>query len=651
MSDSTQPDARVELTVCDSPAPLGDGLRWTGAWRARVGILLRSLLFWTLWSALARALFYMWHWNVVPVADRIEVLRSFVFGIRMDLSAAAYLTALQWLILVVSVGIPAPTARRVLGGSAALAITFMSLVTLTDIGTFGPWRRRLDAGIWSYLATPREAYASAESIALGPLLGVLVVVLAASWWAYTRFVRRVEASLTQPRGLHALRAGAALAMSGVLLAIPIRGGVQWTPLNESTVAFSRSEIANLGAQNATWFLLYTTIADMEGPKSNPFVTMPAADARLVVDSLFRRSSDFSPILLTIAKPNVILIIWESLTAKVVTRLGGRRGVTPQFDRWVHQGIFFDSLFASGDRSAQGLVSILSGFPSIPREAIMTRPRKAATLPQLGASMRTAGYHTSYYYGGELAFANMKAYVLNGGFDRVTGVEAFRPEERNSKWGAHDHVVLGRALRELSIAERPFFSTVFTLSSHEPFEVPGAPVFAGRDESTLFLNAHHYTDASVGRFLDLASRQPWWDSTLVVIIADHGSPLPRPVDGTNESVPDRYHIPMLWLGGALRVRDTVVHRIAASVDLAPTLLRQLGVRPDGFRWGQNILQPGTGGFAYFAYHDGFAFIDGRGWMVYDERSRQRLEQSAGAGPEHQRSGSALLQASFADYLTR
>ncbi len=266
-------------------------------------------------------------------------------------------------------------------------------------------------------------------------------------------------------------------------------------------------------------------------------------------------------------------------------------------------------------------------------------------------MRRDGYHTSYYYGGELAFANMKAYVLNGGYDRVTGVEAFAPSDRNSKWGAHDHVVLGRALGELSAEQRPFFATLFTLSSHEPFEVPVAPAFAGDDESTKFLNAHHYTDASIGQFLDLASKQPWWDSTLVVIIADHGSPLPSPVAGTVESVPDRHHIPMLWVGGALRVRDTVVHRISASVDVAPTLLGQLGVSPEGFRWGQNILQPGAGGFAYFAYNEGFTFIDPTGWLVFDERARRVIAQSSAAGRGHFRSGSALLQASFADYLTR
>jgi phosphoglycerol transferase MdoB-like AlkP superfamily enzyme len=614
---------------------------------------MRSLVFWTAWFAAARALFYAWHWDKVPKADRGLVLQSFLPGARMDLSAAAYITTLLWLLLTLTVSAPVRITRRLLLAAALVLVPFVATLTLTDIGTFGPWRRRLDAALWTYLASPREAYASAESIALGPLLGVLAVVLVLTAWAYHRVLRRPETQLRQHRGRHAVGAALSVGLTGLLLAIPVRGGLQWTPINESTVYFSRSEMANLGALNASWYLLYSTVAEQETPSTNPFVVMPEATAAAVVDSLYG-PGDGGPgqTLLRVAHPNVILIIWESFTAKVVARLGGRPGVTPEFERWSRQGILFDSVFASGDRSAQGLVSILSGFPSIPKVAIMTRPQKAATLPQLGRTLQQAGYQTSFYYGGELAFANMKAYVLGGGFDRVTGIEAFAPAERNSKWGAHDHVVLQRALSEFPGQRRPFFSTIFTLSSHEPFEVPVAPTISGGDLSAKFMNAHHYTDASIGAFLDAASRQPWWDSTLVVIIADHGSPLPEPPPGTQETVLARHHVPMLWLGGALAVRDTVVHRLTSSTDLAPTLLGEVGVDAGAFHWGRNVVRRrGAGGFVWFAHHDGFAFLDRTGWEVFDERAGRTTERSPGAGPGHRRSGSALLQATFADYLAR
>ena len=634
----------------DPTTVLGD-TEWLRSWRVRSGLLLQLVAFWVVWFAAARALFFGWFRDLIPPDSAALVAQSFLYGARMDLSAAAYVVVIPWLILTLTVAARPVIAERLLKAYAAFIVVFVSLVTMTDIGTFGPWRHRLDGSLWTYLATPREAYASASSIAVGPLFGTLGVMIVVTWLLLRRVTRRSTQALLPARGWGALPAGTATLLTGALLFIPIRGGVQWTPINESTVFFSRSEFVNMGALNPGWYLLSTSIANQKVPTSNPYVVMPVAEAQHVVDSLYAGADAPPPTLLRIARPNVILIVWESFTAQVVARLGGRPGVTPQFERLTHQGVLFDSVFASGERSAQGLLSLLSGFPSVPNEAIMTRPLKAAKLPQLGQFMRRAGYHTSYYYGGELAFANMKAYVLNGGFDRVTGIDAFAPAERNSKWGAHDHVVLGRALGELQHEARPFFATVFTLSSHEPFETPVAPTFAGSDESTQFLNAHHYTDASVGQFVDLASKQPWWDSTLVVIIADHGNVLPAPPRGATARVPDVHHIPMLWLGGALTVRDTVVHRIGASVDLAPTLLAQLGIASTGFRWGQDLLTPGRDGFAYFEYHDGFSFIDRRGWVVYDERARRAVEQSAGAGAAHLRSGSALLQASFADYLAR
>lgn len=641
-------DVRIGHAATD---PLDAATTWRQAAFSRAGILIRVLCFWTIWFAAARALFLFWFRDLIPAGDAGLVARSFLHGARIDLAAAAYLTAIVWLILTATVALRPVVARRALSICSVFVVSFVPLVTMTDIGTFGPWRRRLDGSLWTYLATPTEAYASASSIAVVPLFGMLGLLIVLTWWTYWRVVRRPERALRQPRGGHALGAGVSLVAAGALLAIPIRGGVQWTPINESTVFFSHSEFVNMAALNPGWYLLATTIAQQNVPTTNPYVTLSENDVRQVVDSLYGQAASSPTSVLRIAHPNVIVIIWESFTTKVVERLGGRRGVTPQFDRWSHQGILFDSLFASAERSAQGLVSLLSGFPSVPNEAIMTRPTKAARLPQIGQFMQRAGYHTSYYYGGELAFANMKAYLLNGGFERVTGIEAFASRERNSKWGAHDHVVLSRALEELPHEPRPFFSTIFTLSSHEPFETPVAPVFPGEDESTRFLNAHHYSDASIGQFLDSASKQPWWDSTLVVIVADHGSPLPMPAGNVEEPVPDRHHIPMLWLGGALRVRDTVVHRIGASVDLAPTLLAQLGIASTGFRWGQDMFGGSGTGFAYFDHHDGFTFIDRGGWLVYDERGARALDRSQGAGPRQLRNGRALLQATFADYLAR
>jgi phosphoglycerol transferase MdoB-like AlkP superfamily enzyme len=345
-----------------------------------------------------------------------------------------------------------------------------------------------------------------------------------------------------------------------------------------------------------------------------------------------------------------VIIWESLTAKVVQRLGGVPA-TPHLDSLIRAGVLFDRMYASGDRSAKGLVAILSGFPAEPHVQIINTPNKAARLPTLARDLRGAGYHTAFYYGGELEFANIKSYLLSGGFERIVGKGDFDPKDWNSKWGTHDHVVLRRLLRDTRAAPHPFFTTLLTLSSHEPFDVPASPAASGADEQSRFLIAHRYTDRSIAEFVRAAQRESWWDSTLIVIVADHGHRWPELPVAEAERASWQYHIPMLWLGGALAKRDTVISTIGSQTDLAPTLLAQLGLSGREYRWGKNLLASDARPFAFFAYHDGFGFVDPNGRLVYDETGRRVIEQEGAVGEPEVRSGMAYLRLSYQDYLDK
>lgn len=615
--------------------------------RFRLRVLVQIMLFWTAWFLVARAIFLAYEWRQARLLNGALEAGLWWHGLRIDLSAAAYLTVIPWLVVVLVSSRSPRIACRLLGGYFLLMLTVTSLITVADLQLFVEWRYRLDSTLIHFLRTPDEALASSASSPWMFLVLLLIALIVGSYVAAHRLVLRPL------RHLAPSRVGTVVlpALGGLMLIVPIRGGVQWTPLNPSFAYFSANDFANQAALNASWHFVHATIEAANEPTTNPYLMLSRHDARGVVDSLLARPSAAPPSVLRVARPNVILIVWESLTAKVVEGLGGRHGITPEFDRLSHDGILFDSVFASAGRTPQGLVAILSGFPAQPHEQILDSPHAAASLPMLSKDLSQAGYHTAFYYGGELEFANLKAYTTLGRFDRVVGQSEFARRDRNSKWGAHDHVVLTRAFGEMAHAPRPFFSTVLTLSSHEPFDIPVPPAFAGTGEDTLFLNAHHYADESVGRFIEAARRQPWWDSTLVIIVADHGSRRPVPDPVADERVLDRYHIPMLWLGGALAVRDTVIHTIASQTDIAETLLAQLDQPSSDFRWGSDILSRGDGGFAYFAYHDGFAFIDRRGWMVYDELAHKAVQSGAGAGLEHQRRGAAMLQVSFDDFLAR
>lgn len=578
-------------------------------------------------------------------------------GLRMDLSAAGYLTVLPALGVALGAWHPMGALGRIIRFYTWVMIAVVALLTVVDLGLFDAWGFRLDATPLQFISTPHEMLISSESAPLLRLTLILVAFLLFALLLHRLLVRSVGHDPSVPRErigfVRGLGTFAAIFVAAALLIIPIRGGLQWTPLNQSSVYFSSHEFANQAALNVGWNFFRSLTYARKAPEVNPYTEVPEREARSVLDSLVAGRDDDPAPLLTVSRPNVLVIVWESLTAKVVGRLGGVAGITPMLDSLSHEGILFDSLYASGDRSAQGLVAILSGFPTLPHVQIMNTPKKAAELPSLSRNFGEAGYSTSFYYGGELAFANIKAYLINAGFQRIIGESAFARRDRNSKWGAHDHVVLGRLLSDVPKLPRPFFTTIFTLSSHEPFEIPMAPRFPGSDIESKFLSAHAYTDRSVGEFIRAAEREPWWDSTLVVIVGDHGHPLPRVRPGDGEQASARYHIPMLWLGGALAVRDTVVHRIGSQTDLAPTLLAQLHLANDDYHWGRDLFAEGEGStsFAWFAYLDGFGFVDQRGRLVYDAIGRRVTQRAGAAGPPEVRAGLSWLREAYQSYLDK
>lgn len=615
---------------------------------ARLRLLIRYYLFWTGLFLAARVVFLAWEHARAARLGPAMLGAVMLHGLRMDLSAAAYATVIPAVLVALSaVGPPQAVRalRTVLGAYTVTLVATVSLMVAGDLGVYDAWGFRLDASPFAYLALPREAFASAESSPVVRLAAIAVLFAAGAVAVYRR-VMRAPLETMPPRAWAA--APAALA-AGALLLLPIRGGLQDMPLNQSSVYFSPNDFANQATLNVPWNVVHSLVTERALVRTNPYRQIDSAVAQRLVDSLFRAPDAPTPRLLRIARPNVVLLIWESLTAKVVGRLGGVPGVTPELDSLTRHGVLFDHLYASGDRSPKGLVAILSAFPTQPRIQVLNTPQKAAALPMLARDFDAAGYRTAFYYGGDLAFANIRSYLIAGRFQSLVEERAFPRSLPRQQWGVSDQYVLDRLLADVPAMPRPFFATLFTLSSHEPFDVPGPPPPRDEDETAGFLRSHAYTDRAVGAFVRAARRQPWWDSTLIIIIADHGQRMPRAAPREGEQASLDYHIPMLWLGGALAVRDTVITTIGSQTDLAPTLLAQLGMSHAAYRWGRDLLAPGARSFAYFSYIDGFGYVDEAGRLVYDPVSGRVTQRAGRADSAELRAGLAILRESFQAYI--
>lgn len=402
----------------------------------------------------------------------------------------------------------------------------------------------------------------------------------------------------------------------------------------------------MAAINAPWNLLYALNHSDES--ANPFRFTEENATIALVGSLFSGGGSTAAFidLERTAKPNIIVIAWESLTSKAMGLQKDGVQILPGFDSLCKEGIYFPNIYASGDRTDKGIVAILSGYPSQPTTSIVKIPAKAAKLPMLSKVFSDSGYYTSFHYGGELEFANMKAYLLQGSFNKFVSVSDFNKIDQNSKWGAHDGVVMQKLLSDLKLSPKPFFSVWLTLSSHEPYEIPVRPALKGKEDVSQFLSSLHYTDSIVYDFIRQCKLQPWWSNTVVVIVADHGHRLLS----TGKKVDD-FRIPLLFLGGGLSKSRLQYQQLGSQTDLASTLLAQLGYNTDRFHWSKNLADSSAKQWAWFSFNNGFGYLEPGRKVVFDNVGKLIMEKEGDSTDVILKKGRMVQQLSFQDYLDK
>jgi phosphoglycerol transferase MdoB-like AlkP superfamily enzyme len=606
-------------------------------------IHIRYFLFWVLFFIGGKCIFLLYHSSKAENLGLAEMLQVFLYGLRLDASFAAYLSVLPFLFFLIRSLVPRLDGSRWLLAYTLFFVLFQALLAVADLELYQAWGFRLDATPLQYLSTPREMLASAGTAPLGLLTALFLLLgLGGGYHFYRRF-RQL------PRiNYRSLAYSFWCFFLLIVLILPIRGGWQQIPLNQSDVYFSDRAFANHAAVNVSWNLMYS-ISKKNYDQHNPYAYLPDSVAQSLVQGLYQQQGKSKPAsMLAQPRPNVLFIILESYTGKLVGSLGGEPGATPNLDRIAREGILFDSIYASGDRSEKGLVALLSAYPVQTTTSIIKTPRKTEHLPHINKVLKNLGYATSFYYGGELAFANIKSYLLNAGYARLLGKFDFDDESYNAKWGVHDHILFDRVLKDLNQEKEPFFSTVFTLSSHEPYDIPIPAKFKGPDEATQFKNSVYYTDYALGKFWDAARKEPWWDNTLVVLAADHGHRLPG--NEANDA-PGKFHIPFILAGGALKQQATVISQIGSQTDIVPTVLHLMNLPTADFHWGKNLLDAGAGSFAFYVFNDGFGFITPKGVLTFDNVSKKAIRQDPGVPPAQVEMGKAYMQHSFGDFLRK
>lgn len=596
-----------------------------------------------------------------PVDNIFTELPAVIWhGLPLDLSMAGYLSVIPGFLSIAVVWLKRDLVKPIMNIYFIIASLFITCSFLLNASLYPYWKYPLDSTpLFYFFTSPADAIASVSIWQVILSIVILIVLTIGVWFTlrmrgekrqqYSRYSYGYGGFGSGKRNRfddfdrHRGRTSIILLLLTGLLFLPIRGGITVSTMNTGQAYYSQNAYLNHSAVNPLFSLLesithqedfasqYRFMKDKEADKI--FATMTSTSDEntypLLNEATFKKGT-----------PDILIVIMESFASDIMPSMGSYKDVAVCLDSIAQQSILFTRFYANSFRTDRGMVSILSGYPAQPTTSIMRYPRKTSQLPSIARNLaKYKNYKTTYYYGGDADFCNMRSYLVSQGYQHIISDANFPIEDKLSKWGVPDHIVAARMMEDIKAQQnekRPMLRILQTSSSHEPFEVPYHRLKDKR------LNAFAYTDSVMGAIVREYRKLPRWKNTLIVFVPDH-------VGGYKENLNDhdrsRYQIPLILAGGAISL-PMKVGIIGSQHDIAATLLGQLGVEHREFTFSKNMMSDATPKFAFFAVNDAFGIVSEENSLIYDNRAK-RIVYDKGEKGFNLKRGQAYLQKLYDD----
>lgn len=596
-----------------------------------------------------------------PVDNIFTELPAVIWhGLPLDLSMAGYLSVIPGFLSIAVVWLKRELVKPIMNIYFIIASLFITCSFLLNASLYPYWKYPLDSTpLFYFFTSPADAIASVSILQVILSIVILIVLTIGVWFTlrmrgekrqqYSRYSYGYGGFGSGKRNRfddfdrHRGRTSIILLLLTGLLFLPIRGGITVSTMNTGQAYYSQNAYLNHSAVNPLFSLLesithqedfasqYRFMKDKEADKI--FATMTSTSDEntypLLNEATFKKGT-----------PDILIVIMESFASDIMPSMGSYKDVAVCLDSIAQQSILFTRFYANSFRTDRGMVSILSGYPAQPTTSIMRYPRKTSQLPSIARNLaKYKNYKTTYYYGGDADFCNMRSYLVSQGYQHIISDANFPIEDKLSKWGVPDHILAARMMKDIKAQQnekRPMLRILQTSSSHEPFEVPYHRLKDKR------LNAFAYTDSVMGAIVREYRKLPRWKNTLIVFVPDH-------VGGYKENLNDhdrsRYQIPLILAGGAIS-RPMKVGIIGSQQDIAATLLGQLGVEHREFTFSKNMMSDATPKFAFFAVNDAFGIVSEENSLIYDNRAK-RIVYDKGEKGFNLKRGQAYLQKLYDD----
>lgn len=596
-----------------------------------------------------------------PVDNIFTELPAVIWhGLPLDLSMAGYLSVIPGLLSIAVVWLKRELVKPIMNIYFIIASLFITCSFLLNASLYPYWKYPLDSTpLFYFFTSPADAIASVSIWQVILSIVILIVLTVGVWFTlrmrgekrqqYSRYSYGYGGFGSGKRNRfddfdrHRGRTSIILLLLTGLLFLPIRGGITVSTMNTGQAYYSQNAYLNHSAVNPL-FSLFESITHQEDFASQ-YRFMKDKEADKIFATMTSTSDENTYPLLNEATfkkgtPDILIVIMESFASDIMPSMGSYKDVAVCLDSIAQQSILFTRFYANSFRTDRGMVSVLSGYPAQPTTSIMRYPRKTSQLPSIARNLaKYKNYKTTYYYGGDADFCNMRSYLVSQGYQHIISDANFPIEDKLSKWGVPDHILAARMMKDIKAQQnekRPMLRILQTSSSHEPFEVPYHRLKDKR------LNAFAYTDSVMGAIVREYRKLPRWKNTLIVFVPDH-------VGGYKENLNDhdrsRYQIPLILAGGVIS-RPMKVGIIGSQHDIAATLLGQLGVEHREFTFSKNMMSDATPKFAFFAVNDAFGVVSEENSLIYDNRAK-RIVYDKGEKGFNLKRGQAYLQKLYDD----
>ncbi|MBX2985108.1 MAG: sulfatase-like hydrolase/transferase [Bacteroidia bacterium] len=546
-------------------------------------------------AAIARTAFLL---RNIRFADNTgETLASFWHGLPLDIALASYAF------------VPALILFNLLNKKyikTALTLFYIIVQSLSffinslDAELFVHWGTRVNMMALFYSQHLGDAFASVDL----SILGMFILTLTTQMVVFNIFIKNVFVYIanlwSQDKRFNWLSTLTILVLL-MFSVVLMRGGVGKVPINQSRVVYSSNPFLNAASINGLWNLFYYVLNKSDRVKYEDYKFVDDRTLEGFCETHFQTGQPIEPALFdSKIKPNIILLMMESLSAETLPGIGGTYDWSPNINRLMDSVWVFSRMYASGNRTDKGLAALLSGFPAQPSTSVLLEPEKASALPSISCMLSKQGYHNTFIYGGDISFANMGYYLQNICFDVIIDKDNISSKTAKGAWGYHDQDIFAALKTQIQHQRSNFFISTLSLSVHEPYDIP-----VNKSGNKKMKAAYKYSDSCVADFVQWFQQSEYYANTILIITGDHGRDVG--IDYGQFFAKQKFQIPAIVLGGALNpfYKGKKMANLTSQTALMPFILQNLHYSVSAFPFYHNPVSGHP--FAIYFFDNGFGLI--------------------------------------------